>query len=54
LTVNHPTVQFRFASICYGDPVDSKSDKHESVDFSGNVSSLKTFLSGVVADGGLI
>jgi hypothetical protein len=48
----HPTIDFRFGSVCYRDPVDSRRDVHEVCDFTPDIGRLAHFLSGVRATGG--
>jgi hypothetical protein len=54
LKAKYPSTPFRFACICYRDPVDSPSDYHDYMDFSSDINSLKSFLGRVNAMGGLI
>jgi hypothetical protein len=50
--VTYPSIPFRFACICYRDPVDQRNNIHEQTEFSDDINKLKTFLNGVKAWGG--
>lgn len=50
-TINR-TALFRFACICYRDPVDTKDDVHQLFDFSEEIENLSEFLETVKASGG--
>ena len=43
---------FSFGCVCYRDPVDEPTDKHELFDFEPEIETLADFLSHVEADGG--
>jgi hypothetical protein len=48
----HPDIDFRFGSVCYRDPIDSRGDVHQVCDFTSDIDSLVRFFSGVSASGG--
>lgn len=52
LKSSHPKVDFKFATVCYRDPVDSRTDKHQWMDFDGDIDNLVEFYSKIVAHGG--
>lgn len=52
LNVTNRTASFKFACICYRDPVDSPSDEHQVFDFDPEIENLATFLEDVKASGG--
>lgn len=52
LKTTHPRVDFKFATVCYRDPVDSRTDKHQWMDFDGEIDNLVEFYSKIVAYGG--
>jgi hypothetical protein len=47
-----PDVQFRFACVCYRDPVDSPTDQHEVLQFDKNIEKFMLFLEPIQATGG--
>lgn len=47
-----PDIQFRFACICYRDPVDRPAEKHEFLQFEKDIEKLVTFLEPIQAMGG--
>lgn len=52
LNVTNRTASFKFACICYRDPVDSPSDEHQVFDFDPEIENLATFLEDIKASGG--
>lgn len=52
LNISNRTALFKFACICYRDPVDSPSDVHRVFDFDDEIENLATFLEEVKASGG--
>lgn len=48
----YPTSDVRFGAICYRDPVDLATDRHEWHPFNSDVSTLVQFLHGMNATGG--
>jgi Mg-chelatase subunit ChlD len=52
LHVHNRTGDFRYASICYRDPVDAKADKHEVFDLTDNAENLSEWLETIKATGG--
>lgn len=47
----HPDMDLKFGSVCYRDPVEVRSDKHEVYPF-GDIDGLHQFLKGIRASGG--
>ncbi|KAK8848221.1 hypothetical protein M9Y10_019277 [Tritrichomonas musculus] len=45
-------VDFQFGCICYRDPVDSRGDKHETLDLTSDINKMVNFLSKIDATGG--
>jgi hypothetical protein len=52
LHINQRDADFRWGCVCYRDPVDVPSDKHEIFDLDGNAESLGDFLEGIKVYGG--
>jgi hypothetical protein len=52
LRMEDPKTDFRFASVCYRDPVDSRTDVHDVFQLSDQIPELTTFFSGIRATGG--
>jgi Mg-chelatase subunit ChlD len=52
LYVHNRTGDFRYASICYRDPVDSEADRHEVFDFTESAEHFAEWLEGVAPTGG--
>lgn len=52
LNISNRTALFRFACICYRDPVDAPADSHQIFDFDEEIENLATFLEDVKASGG--
>jgi hypothetical protein len=52
LRTGHRNASFRFACVCYRDPIDSPGDKHEVCAFTDDVLGIKKFLAGIKAEGG--
>lgn len=49
---SYKDVDFKFGCICYRDPIDSPSDKHETLDLTSNIDEMTSFLSKISATGG--
>jgi hypothetical protein len=48
----HSDIDFRFGSVCYRDPIDSRGDVHDVCDFTNDIDNLVRFFAGVHASGG--
>ena len=52
LRQTYPEMMFKYGYIFYRDPIDSKSDIHETIDLTDNVNSIPDQISKIKADGG--
>jgi hypothetical protein len=48
----NPGVDFKFGSVCYRDPIDSKQDTHEVHHLQSDINALVAFFSTIAANGG--
>ena len=52
LRQSYPEMKFKYGYIFYRDPIDSKSDIHETIDLTDNANSLPSQISKIKAEGG--
>ena len=52
LRQTYPEMKFKYGYIFYRDPIDSKSDIHETIDLTDNANSLPNQISKIKAEGG--
>lgn len=52
MKLKHSSRQFRFACICFRDPVDSRTDCHQVLQFTSNIDDIQKFLLTIRAEGG--